>query len=167
MDSAPCVVRARSIRSTMSASASSHVARWNRPSPFLPFRMPGCWRRSGPYTRSPNLRTLAQMNPPVRSADHREGIWYGIEQGIIDVLGSDHAPHTLEEKRQPYPKSPSGLPAVENYLALLLNEVNRGRCTISQVAISSPSSRNAGSTPRFLRHAAPWQTNPAPPASPC
>ena len=49
-------------------------------------------------------------------------------------MATDHAPHTLEEKRQPYPKSPSGLPAVENYLALLLNQVNLGRCTLSQIA---------------------------------
>ena len=57
----------------------------------LTLAAPECYERLG---------TLAQMNPPVRSADHREGIWYGIEQGIIDVLGSDHAPHTLEEKAQ-------------------------------------------------------------------
>ena len=50
---------------------------------------PECYERLG---------TLAQMNPPVRDADHRAGIWTGIEQGIVDVLGSDHAPHTLEEK---------------------------------------------------------------------
>jgi dihydroorotase len=53
--------------------------------------------------------------------------------GTLEVVATDHAPHTLEEKRQPYPKSPSGLPAVENSLALLLNEVNLGRCLLSQV----------------------------------
>ena len=63
----------------------------------LTMAAPECYERLG---------TLAQMNPPVRSADHREGIWYGIEQGIIDVLGSDHAPHTLEEKAKTYPASP-------------------------------------------------------------
>ena len=41
------------------------------------------------------LGTLIQMNPPVRESRHRDGIWYGVQQGIIDVLGSDHAPHTL------------------------------------------------------------------------
>jgi hypothetical protein len=61
---------------------------------------PECYERLG---------TRAQMNPPVRSADHRAGIWRGIEQGIIDVLGSDHAPHTLEEKAKTYPASPSGM----------------------------------------------------------
>ena len=54
------------------------------------------------------LGTLLQMNPPVRDARHRDGIWRGIAQGIVDVLGSDHAPHTLEEKAKPYPASPSG-----------------------------------------------------------
>ena len=53
--------------------------------------------------------------------------------GRIQVIATDHAPHTLEEKRKPYPASPSGLPAVENSLALMLNEVHHGRCTLRQV----------------------------------
>src|ERR1700712_5317329 len=61
---------------------------------------PECYERLG---------TRAQMNPPVRSVDHQEGIWRGIAQGIVDVLGSDHAPHTLEEKAKTYPASPSGM----------------------------------------------------------
>jgi dihydroorotase len=79
------------------------------------------------------LGTLVQMNPSLKTADDNRRIWQALLDGRIQVVATDHAPHTLEEKRQPYPKSPSGLPAVENSLALMLNEVNRGRCTLEQV----------------------------------
>ena len=80
------------------------------------------------------LGTLIQMNPSLKSSADNEAVWRGLLDGTLEVVATDHAPHTREEKQQPYPKSPSGLPAVENYLALLLNEVNRGRCTLSQIA---------------------------------
>ena len=80
------------------------------------------------------LGTLIQMNPSVKSRADNEAVWRGLLDGTLEVVATDHAPHTLAEKRQPYPQSPSGLPAVENYLALLLNEVNRGRCTLGQIA---------------------------------
>ena len=54
------------------------------------------------------LGTKLQMNPPVRGPEHREGIWRGLANGVIDVLGSDHAPHTLAEKSKPYPGEPVG-----------------------------------------------------------
>ena len=57
-------------------------------------------------------------------------LWQALVDGRIQVIATDHAPHTLEEKQQPYPESPSGVPAVENSLALMLNEVHRGRCTL-------------------------------------
>lgn len=79
------------------------------------------------------LGTLVQMNPSLKTAADNEALWKALLSNRIQVIATDHAPHTLEEKRQPYPKSPSGLPAVENSLALLLNEVNAGRCTIEQV----------------------------------
>ena len=72
------------------------------------------------------------MNPPVRSADHRDGIWRGIEQGIIDVLGSDHAPHTLEEKAKTYPASPSGMTGVQTLVPLMLDHVNAGRLSLAR-----------------------------------
>ncbi|MGY8680274.1 dihydroorotase [Bradyrhizobium sp. UFLA05-153] len=78
------------------------------------------------------LGTLAQMNPPVRSADHRAGIWRGIEQGIIDILGSDHAPHTLEEKAKTYPASPSGMTGVQTLVPLMLDHVNAGRLSLTR-----------------------------------
>jgi len=79
------------------------------------------------------LGSLVQMNPSIKHPDDNERIWQGLLDGTIPVIATDHAPHTLEEKDQPYPKSPSGLPAVENSLALLLNEVNGGRCSLRQV----------------------------------
>ncbi len=79
------------------------------------------------------LGSLVQMNPSIKTTADNEALWQGLLDGTIDLVATDHAPHTLEEKRQPYPKSPSGLPAVENSLALMLNEVNRGRCTLQQV----------------------------------
>ncbi len=78
------------------------------------------------------LGTLIQMNPPVRDARHRDGVWHGIEQGIVDVLGSDHAPHTLEEKDKPYPASPSGMTGVQTLVPIMLDHVNNGRLTIER-----------------------------------
>ncbi len=81
------------------------------------------------------LGTLIQMNPSVKTADDNEQLWQAILSGRIQVIATDHAPHTLEEKQQPYPRSPSGLPAVENSLALMLNQVHGGRCTLEQVVL--------------------------------
>ncbi|MBS9719951.1 dihydroorotase [Tianweitania sp. BSSL-BM11] len=78
------------------------------------------------------LGTLIQMNPPVRDAEHRDGIWHGISQGIVDVLGSDHAPHTLEEKAKPYPASPSGMTGVQTLVPIMLDHVNAGRLTLQR-----------------------------------
>jgi dihydroorotase len=78
------------------------------------------------------LGTLAQMNPPVRDATHREGLWRGVQQGIVDILGSDHAPHTLEEKAKTYPDSPSGMTGVQTLVPLLLDHMNSGRLTLQR-----------------------------------
>ncbi|MFN3189666.1 MAG: dihydroorotase [Aureliella sp.] len=80
------------------------------------------------------LGTLVQMNPSVKNKSDCEAIWKALHKGAIQVIATDHAPHTLEEKQASYPNSPSGLPAVENSLALMLNEVNHGRITLLQVA---------------------------------
>ncbi|WP_455466569.1 dihydroorotase [Bartonella sp. B39] len=74
--------------------------------------------------------TLIQMNPPIRESRHREALWYGVQQGIVDVLGSDHAPHTLEEKLQPYPASPSGITGVQTTAAIMLTHVNAGKISL-------------------------------------
>ncbi|SMF61874.1 dihydroorotase [Allosphingosinicella indica] len=81
----------------------------------------------------PRLGTLAQMNPPIRSGAHREGLWHWLNQGVPDVIGSDHAPHTLEEKGNAYPGSPSGMPGVQTLLPLLLDHVAKGRTTLQRV----------------------------------
>ncbi len=78
------------------------------------------------------LGTRVQMNPPVRDALHRDGIWLGISQGIIDVLGSDHAPHTLEEKAKTYPASPSGMTGVQTLVPVMLNHVNAGKLSLAR-----------------------------------
>lgn len=80
------------------------------------------------------LGSLVQMNPSVKTTADNEALWAALRDGRIQVVATDHAPHTLEEKNQPYPKSPSGLPAVENSLALMLDSCARGRCTIEQIA---------------------------------
>ncbi|MFZ2103388.1 MAG: dihydroorotase [Oricola sp.] len=78
------------------------------------------------------LGTLIQMNPPVRAARHRDGIWHGLSQGVIDVLGSDHAPHTLEEKAKSYPASPSGMTGVQTLVPIMLDHVNAGKLTLER-----------------------------------
>ena len=76
------------------------------------------------------LGAKIQMNPPVRGAEHRQGVWRGVSEGIIDVLGSDHAPHTLEEKAKPYPESPSGMTGVQTLVPIMLDHVAAGRLTL-------------------------------------
>jgi dihydroorotase len=79
------------------------------------------------------LGSLVQMNPSIKTSADNEALWAALKDGRIQVIATDHAPHTLEEKRQPYPKSPSGLPAVENSLALMLDCVNAGICSLESV----------------------------------
>jgi dihydroorotase len=79
------------------------------------------------------LGTLVQMNPAVKRREDNEALWRALGDGKLQVIATDHAPHTLAEKAGPYPDSPSGLPAVENVLALMLDAVHRGRLTLEQV----------------------------------
>jgi len=81
----------------------------------------------------PRLGTYAQMNPPIRSRAHRDGLWEQLRQGVPDVLGSDHAPHTRDEKAKPYPASPSGMPGVQTLLPLMLNHVAEGRLSLQHL----------------------------------
>jgi dihydroorotase len=85
---------------------------------------PDCYERLGTY---------AQMNPPVRDAAHREAIWNAVREGIVDVLGSDHAPHTREEKDKTYPDTPSGMTGVQTLLAIMLDHVNAGRLSLERL----------------------------------
>ncbi|HEV7718513.1 MAG TPA: dihydroorotase [Arsenicitalea sp.] len=81
------------------------------------------------YTK---LGTFAQMNPPVRDAAHRAGIWAGVDNGVADILGSDHAPHTREEKQKPYPQSPSGMTGVQTLVPVMLDHINNGRMSLER-----------------------------------
>ena len=79
------------------------------------------------------LGSLVKMNPSIKTASDNAALFQALLAGDIQVVATDHAPHTMAEKQKPYPDCPSGLPAVENSLALMLNEVNQGRCTLQQV----------------------------------
>ncbi len=80
------------------------------------------------------IGTLAQMNPPLRTAHDNEVLWQALLDGVIDFIATDHAPHTLEEKAKGYPQSPSGMPGVETSLPIMLTQAVKGRCTVPQVA---------------------------------
>lgn len=85
---------------------------------------PDCYQRLG---------TFAQMNPPVREERHRQAIWAALSAGIVDVLGSDHAPHTREEKEHPYPHSHSGMTGVQTLVPIMLDHVNAGRLSLERL----------------------------------
>ncbi|MEL7049772.1 MAG: dihydroorotase, partial [Pseudomonadota bacterium] len=89
----------------------------------LTLEAPECYERLGTYV---------QMNPPVRTAEHRAGLWRGIADGTVDVLGSDHAPHTREEKDHAYPGSHSGMTGVQTLVPIMLNHVNAGRLSLQR-----------------------------------
>lgn len=89
----------------------------------LSLSAPDCYDRLGTY---------AQMNPPLRAAHHADALWAGLHQGVVDVLGSDHAPHTIEEKEKPYPESPSGMTGVQTLVPIMLDHVNQGRLSIQR-----------------------------------
>jgi dihydroorotase len=72
------------------------------------------------------------MNPPVRDARHRDAIWAALSAGVVDVLGSDHAPHTREEKEHAYPASHSGMTGVQTLVPIMLDHVNAGRLTLER-----------------------------------
>lgn len=77
--------------------------------------------------------TKVQMNPPLRTQDDQNALWRAIHEGVIDTIGTDHAPHTLQEKLQPYGKAPSGIPGIETLLPLLLNAVHQQRLSLDQM----------------------------------
>ncbi|MEO0818097.1 MAG: dihydroorotase [Pseudomonadota bacterium] len=87
----------------------------------LTLAAPECYERLGAY---------AQQNPPVREARHRDALWRALNAGIVDVLATDHAPHTKEEKDRPYPASPSGMPGVQTLVPVMLTHVNAGKLSL-------------------------------------
>ncbi len=90
----------------------------------LTMHAPECYERLG---------SLAQMNPPVREQRHLDALWQAILEGVVDVIGSDHAPHTREEKAKPYPQSPSGMTGVQTLLPLMLDHVHAGRLSLQRL----------------------------------
>ncbi|MBC7753772.1 MAG: dihydroorotase [Moraxellaceae bacterium] len=93
---------------------------------YLTFSAPDCYERFG---------TLAQQNPPIRDIRHFEYLWKAVNNGCVDVIGSDHAPHTLEEKSQTYPQSPSGIPGVQTLLPVMLNHVHEKRLSLEKLTM--------------------------------
>jgi dihydroorotase len=89
----------------------------------LTLAAPECYERLG---------TFAQLNPPIRDAVHREGLWRGLAQGVIDSVGSDHSPHTREEKSHPYPNTHSGMTGVQTLVPIMLDHVASGRLTLAR-----------------------------------
>jgi dihydroorotase len=79
------------------------------------------------------LGTYAQMNPPLRTKDHYDRLWVAIKNNIVDVLGSDHAPHLKKNKDKEYPNSPSGMPGVQTIFPVMLDHVNKGKLTLQQL----------------------------------
>ena len=104
-------------------AAAKDVATVETTPQHLTLSAPECYERWGSY---------AQMNPPIREARHREALWRAVADGVIDVIGSDHAPHTREEKDRPYPASPSGMPGVQTLVPLMLDHVNAGRLSLER-----------------------------------
>ena len=82
----------------------------------LTFHAPDCYDRLGTYV---------QMNPPIRDLQHQKGLWKGVVSGVVDMIGSDHAAHTRQEKDKGYPHSPSGMPGVQTLLPVMLDHVHR------------------------------------------
>ena len=89
----------------------------------LTLAAPECYERLGSY---------AQMNPPIREAHHREALWKAVSEGLIDVIGSDHAPHARAEKEKTYPDTPSGMPGVQTLVTILLDHVHAGRLSLER-----------------------------------
>ena len=91
---------------------------------YLTLVAPDCYERLG---------TRAQMNPPIRDARHQAALWDAVRNGLCDMLATDHAPHTLEEKAKPYPQSPSGMPGVQTLVPIMLDHVAAGRLTLERL----------------------------------
>jgi dihydroorotase len=89
----------------------------------LTLAAPGCYEVLGTYV---------QMNPPIRAGHHLLALWDALANGVVDVLGSDHAPHTRAEKDHPYPESHSGMTGVQTLVPIMLDRVNAGRLTLER-----------------------------------
>jgi dihydroorotase len=100
------------------------LATFEVPPQHLTFAAPDCYQALG---------TRAQMNPPIRDRRHQDALWGAVRDGSCDLIATDHAPHTLEEKARPYPQSPSGMPGVQTMLPIMLDHVNAGRLSLERL----------------------------------
>ena len=101
----------------------------------LTLSAPDCYEKYGSFV---------QMNPPIREKDHQEALWKAVQSGLVDMIGSDHAPHTKKEKLKAYPASPSGMPGVQTLLPLMLDHINKGRLDLKllvQLLAHNPARR--------------------------
>ena len=104
-------------------AAAKDIATAETTPQHLTLAAPECYERLGTY---------AQMNPPIRDEHHRAALWEAVREGVIDVIGSDHAPHTRAEKDRIYPDTPSGMPGVQTLVTLLLDHVSKGRLSLER-----------------------------------
>ncbi|HVV28343.1 MAG TPA: dihydroorotase [Rhizomicrobium sp.] len=104
-------------------AAAKDIATAETTPQHLTLSAPECYERLGTY---------AQMNPPIRDESHRQALWRAVREGVIDVIGSDHAPHTRAEKDRTYPDTPSGMPGVQTLATILLDHVNKGNLTLER-----------------------------------
>ena len=89
----------------------------------LTLTAPECYKKLG---------TLSQMNPPIREKKHQDMLWKSIKDNVADMIGSDHAPHSLQNKKKEYPLTPSGMPGVQTLIPIMLNHVNNNKLTLEQ-----------------------------------
>ena len=89
----------------------------------LTISAPDCYNKLG---------SLSQMNPPIRDQKHQAMLWKAVKDGIVDTIGSDHAPHSIENKKKEYPQSPSGMPGVQTLIPIMLNHINNNKLTLAQ-----------------------------------
>ncbi|MCX7685501.1 MAG: dihydroorotase [Acetobacteraceae bacterium] len=80
------------------------------------------------------LGGYAVMNPPIRDRRHHDAAWAAIADGTVDVVGSDHAPHSREAKERPWPKTAAGLTGVQTIVPVMLEHVSAGRLSLSRLA---------------------------------
>ena len=89
----------------------------------LTISAPDCYNKLG---------SLSQMNPPIRDQKHQVILWKAVKDGIVDTIGSDHAPHSIDNKKKEYPQSPSGMPGVQTLIPIMLNHINNNKLSLAQ-----------------------------------
>jgi dihydroorotase len=79
------------------------------------------------------LGNLIKCNPAIKAAENKDALWKALLENRLDIIATDHAPHTLQEKQLPYQQAPSGLPLVQHSLLLMLQYVKEGRISLQKV----------------------------------